>query len=69
MGYEAVLRTITSVEPTASDEIRVMAGPTIKTSAFWNYTKDTRDNHLLASKGYYFKLGQEIGGLLGLERR
>lgn len=68
MGYEAVLRTITSVEPTASDEIRVMAGPTIKTSAFWNYTKDTRDNHLLASKGYYFKLGQEIGGLLGLEK-
>lgn len=67
IGYEAVLRTITSVEPTASDEIRVMAGPSIKTSAFWNYTKDTRDNMLLASKGYYFKIGQELGGLLGRE--
>lgn len=68
IGYEAVLRTITSVEPTASDEIRVMAGPSIKTSAFWNYTKDYRNNPLLASKGYYFKLGHEIGGLLGREQ-
>lgn len=68
IGYEAVLRTITAVEPTASDLIKVMAGQNIKTSFFWNYTKDTRNNPLMASQGYYFRLGHEIGGLLGKER-
>ena len=67
-GYEAVLRTISAVAPNASDTVRLMAGDSVKTSIFWNFHRDTRNNHLLASNGYYFKFGQEMAGLLGPER-
>lgn len=67
-GYEAVLRTITSVEPTASSLVKMMAGDSIKTSLFCNFTKDTRNNSLMPSAGYYIRAGSEIGGLLGPER-
>lgn len=68
VGYEASLRTITSVKESASDAIRDFAGDSIKTSLFWNYARDTRNNPLMASRGYYFKLGHEISGLLGPEK-
>lgn len=66
-GYEAVLRTICAVSPNASDSVLQMAGDSIKTSIFWSFNKDTRNNTLLASNGYYFKIGQEMAGLMGKE--
>lgn len=67
-GYEAVLRTVCAVAPNASDSIRAMAGDSIKTSVFWSFSRDTRNNPLLASRGFYLKLGQEMAGLLGPEK-
>lgn len=64
-GYEAVLRTVCEISPNASDSVRSMAGDSVKSSIFWSWTKDTRNNSLLASRGFYFKLGQEMAGLLG----
>lgn len=66
-GYEAVLRTITSVNAGASDMVRTLAGDGIKTSLFWSMIHDKRNDMLMPSSGYYFKFGNEIGGLLGPE--
>ena len=67
-GYEAVLRTVCAVSPIASDSVRLMAGDSVKTSVFWSFSRDTRNNFLLASRGFYFKLGQEMAGLLGADK-
>lgn len=64
-GYEAVLRTVCAVAPGASDSVRAMAGDSVKTSMFWSFARDTRNNSLIASRGFYLKLSQEMAGLLG----
>lgn len=66
-GTEAVLRTVCELAPTASDSVRAMAGDSVKSSMFWSWARDTRNNPLLASSGVYFKMGQEMAGLMGPE--
>ncbi|CAN6660355.1 sorting assembly machinery 50 kDa subunit [Trichomonascus vanleenenianus] len=65
-GYEATWRSINAVKDSLmSGSVRDQAGDGIKTSVYYNYTRDTRDHHLLPTRGNLFKLSQEIAGLLG----
>lgn len=45
--------------------MREDAGQTIKSSISHSWTKDTRDDKITASRGYYAKLFQELAGLSG----
>ncbi|KAG1735590.1 surface antigen-domain-containing protein [Suillus paluster] len=65
VAYQAVLRHINNLAPSASVSIREHAGQTIKSSISHTWTKDTRDDKLAASRGYYGKLFQELAGLSG----
>ncbi|KAI0077621.1 hypothetical protein K474DRAFT_1661556 [Panus rudis PR-1116 ss-1] len=65
MGYEGVLRHISNLTPTASVSVRNAAGQSIKSSLFHVWTRDTRDDRLLGTRGSYLKLMQELAGLGG----
>lgn len=45
--------------------MRENAGQTIKSSVFHTWTRDTRDDSLFGTRGYYLKLSQEYAGLGG----
>ncbi|KAK7683106.1 hypothetical protein QCA50_013779 [Cerrena zonata] len=64
-GYEAVLRHIGNLTPSASISIREAAGQSLKSSLFHIYTRDTRDDRVLGTRGSYTKLSQELAGLGG----
>ncbi|KAG7096661.1 hypothetical protein E1B28_004076 [Marasmius oreades] len=63
--YEAVLRNIGSLTPTASFSIREAAGQTTKSSFSYTYTLDTRDDRISATRGFYTKWTQELAGFGG----
>lgn len=63
LGAEAVWRSI-STHDHASRSIRALAGNNIKTSIYHSWTRDNRENPLMPGRGWYLKLGQEIGGFL-----
>ncbi|KAI0040202.1 hypothetical protein FA95DRAFT_1566606 [Auriscalpium vulgare] len=65
MGYEAVLRHIGSLTPTASISVREAAGHTVKSSIFHTWTRDTRDNTITGTRGAFAKLRHEFAGLGG----
>ncbi|TFL02734.1 mitochondrial protein [Pterulicium gracile] len=65
ISYEAVLRSIGNLTPTASISMRKEAGETLKSSFSHTYTFDTRDDKLLGSSGFYTKTLNELAGLGG----
>ncbi|CDR35620.1 hypothetical protein NBRC10512_006492 [Rhodotorula toruloides] len=64
-AYEAVLRQIGDLAPTASMSMRDAAGPTVKSSLSHTFTRDTRDDPFVATRGHYLRLRQEYAGLGG----
>ncbi|KAI9058029.1 hypothetical protein FKP32DRAFT_1582533 [Trametes sanguinea] len=65
IGYEAVLRQIGNLSPSASISMREAAGQSIKSSVYHSWTRDTRDDKILGTRGSYAKLFQEFAGLGG----
>ncbi|KAI0646129.1 surface antigen-domain-containing protein [Trametes meyenii] len=65
VGYEAVLRHIGNLAPSASISMREAAGQSIKSSVYHSWTRDTRDDRLLGTRGSYTKFFQEFAGLGG----
>ncbi|KAI0353404.1 hypothetical protein OH77DRAFT_628273 [Trametes cingulata] len=65
VGYEAVLRHISNLTPSASISMREAAGQSVKSSVYHSWTRDTRDDRLLGTRGSYTKLFQEFAGLGG----
>ncbi|OSD07820.1 hypothetical protein PYCCODRAFT_1358249 [Trametes coccinea BRFM310] len=65
IGYEAVLRHIGNLSPSASISMREAAGQSIKSSVYHSWTRDTRDDKILGTRGSYAKLYQEFAGLGG----
>ncbi|KAF9459123.1 surface antigen-domain-containing protein [Collybia nuda] len=63
--YEAVLRHIGALTPTASISMRESAGQTIKSSVSHSYIVDTRDDRITAASGHYAKIFNEYAGLGG----
>ncbi|EGO03411.1 hypothetical protein SERLA73DRAFT_83345 [Serpula lacrymans var. lacrymans S7.3] len=63
--YEAVLRHIGNLIPSASPSIREVAGQTLKSSISHRWTRDTRDDKITATRGLYTKVFQEFAGLGG----
>lgn len=45
--------------------MRQAVGSSIKSSLFHNWTQDTRDDKITATRGAYFRLSQELAGLGG----
>ncbi|KAF8156659.1 surface antigen-domain-containing protein [Crassisporium funariophilum] len=67
VAYEAVVRHISGLTPTASISMREQAGPSLKSSLTHSYTYDTRDDRIAATRGVYAKLVHELAGAsLGL---
>lgn len=50
---------------TKAPSIRQAAGTSIKSSIFHNWTRDTRDDPIMATKGGYMKLSHEFAGIGG----
>ncbi|THV05391.1 hypothetical protein K435DRAFT_745075 [Dendrothele bispora CBS 962.96] len=65
LTYEAVLRDIGNLSPSASMSIRQSAGQTTKSSISYTFFRDTRDDNLLGTRGYLTKVSQELAGLGG----
>ncbi|EIM81386.1 uncharacterized protein STEHIDRAFT_171771 [Stereum hirsutum FP-91666 SS1] len=66
LAYEAVLRHIGSLLPSASVSIRESAGQTIKSSITHSWTQDTRSGPSLSiAPGHYTKLFHELAGIGG----
>ncbi|RDX46703.1 hypothetical protein OH76DRAFT_1406788 [Lentinus brumalis] len=65
VGYEAVLRHIGNLTPSASISMREAAGQSVKSSVYHSWTRDTRDDRILGTRGSYAKFFQEFAGLGG----
>ncbi|KAI0264616.1 surface antigen-domain-containing protein [Gloeopeniophorella convolvens] len=65
LGYEAVLRHIGALAPTASLSVRAAAGPSTKSALFHAWTRDTRDHAILGTRGARTALRHELAGLGG----
>ncbi|KAF9816961.1 hypothetical protein IEO21_03726 [Rhodonia placenta] len=64
-AYEATLRHVGNLTPTASISMREAAGQSIKSAVSHSWVRDTRDDRLLGTRGSYVKLFQELAGLGG----
>ncbi|KAI0746553.1 surface antigen-domain-containing protein [Daedaleopsis nitida] len=64
-GYEAVLRHISNLTPSASISMREAAGQSVKSSVYHSWTRDTRDDRLLGTRGSYTKFFHELAGVGG----
>ncbi|GAA5995262.1 SAM complex subunit SAM50 [Rhodotorula paludigena] len=64
-AYEAVLREIGNIAPTASMSIRNSAGPSVKSAVSHTFTRDSRDDPFVSTRGAYLRLKQEYAGLGG----
>ncbi|GAA5899537.1 hypothetical protein JCM8208_000585 [Rhodotorula glutinis] len=64
-AYEAVLRQIGDIAPTASMSIRDAAGPSVKSAISHVFMRDTRDDPFVSTRGAFVKLKQEYAGLGG----
>ncbi|TBU24332.1 surface antigen-domain-containing protein [Dichomitus squalens] len=64
-GYEAVLRHISNLAPSASVSMREAAGQSVKSSVYHAWTRDTRDDKIIGTRGSYAKLFQELAGAGG----
>ncbi|KPV72638.1 uncharacterized protein RHOBADRAFT_29811 [Rhodotorula graminis WP1] len=65
LAYEAVLRQIGDVAPSASMSIRDAAGPSVKSAISHVFMRDTRDDPFVSTRGAFVKLKQEYAGLGG----
>ncbi|ETW75963.1 hypothetical protein HETIRDRAFT_461096 [Heterobasidion irregulare TC 32-1] len=65
VGYEAVLRHVGNLMPSASISMREATGQSIKSSVFHTWIRDTRDAKFPSSRGYFTKLFHELAGLGG----
>ncbi|KAF9076566.1 mitochondrial protein [Rhodocollybia butyracea] len=63
--YQAVLRNIGNLTPSASISIREAAGQTFKSSLSHTYTFDNRDDRITGAQGFSTKVFQEFAGLGG----
>ncbi|KAJ3802709.1 mitochondrial protein [Lentinula aff. detonsa] len=63
LAYQAVLRNIGSLLPTASISIRESAGQTSKSSLSYTYTFDNRDDRITGTRGFHTKFFSELAGL------
>ena len=50
---------------TKRPSIRQASGSSVKSSIFHNWTRDTRDDPIMATKGEYVKLSHELAGIGG----
>ncbi|KAG6829367.1 hypothetical protein H0H87_011658 [Tephrocybe sp. NHM501043] len=64
-SYEAVLRHIGGLNPTASISMREAAGQTLKSSLSHSFILDTRNDRLMPTRGYFAKVFNEFAGLGG----
>ena len=64
-GYEAVLRHISNLAPSASVSMREAAGQSIKSAVYHSWTRDTRDDKILGTRGSYAKFFHELAGAGG----
>ncbi|KAI1798397.1 surface antigen-domain-containing protein [Ganoderma leucocontextum] len=64
-GYEAVLRQISNLAPSASVSMREAAGQSVKSSVYHSWTRDTRDDKILGTRGSYTKFFHELAGAGG----
>ncbi|KAJ3922691.1 surface antigen-domain-containing protein [Lentinula edodes] len=65
LAYQAVLRNLGNLLPTASISIRESAGQTSKSSISYTYSFDNRNDRITGTRGFYTKLFQEFAGLGG----
>ncbi|TFK66342.1 hypothetical protein BDN72DRAFT_844495 [Pluteus cervinus] len=65
VSYEAVLRHIRDIKPTASVSIREAAGQSVKSAISHSYSIDTRDDRIASTQGFYAKFFHEFAGLGG----
>ncbi|KAI0938849.1 hypothetical protein AcV5_000440 [Taiwanofungus camphoratus] len=65
VAYEAVLRHISNLTPSASISMREAAGQSVKSAVSHSWVRDTRDDRLIGTRGSYIKLYQEFAGLGG----
>ncbi|KAG6811989.1 hypothetical protein H0H92_004954 [Tricholoma furcatifolium] len=64
-AYEAVLRHIGHLSPTASISVREAAGQNLKSSLSHNFVLDTQNDTLMPTRGCRFKIANEFAGLGG----
>jgi outer membrane protein insertion porin family len=62
LGYNGFWRQVTGLAENASSTVRVDAGDSVKSSVFYSWTADRRDNAFLPSRGYYAKAFNELAG-------
>ncbi|KAF8804775.1 hypothetical protein BYT27DRAFT_7106989 [Phlegmacium glaucopus] len=62
LAYEAVIRHIAGLAPTASISMRQSAGTSVKSSLSHTFLYDTRDDKIAATHGAYGKFFQELAG-------
>ncbi|EMD31954.1 hypothetical protein CERSUDRAFT_119283 [Gelatoporia subvermispora B] len=65
VAYEAVLRHISNLAPSASISIREAAGQNIKSAVSHTWVRDTRDDRLVGTRGSFLKFFNELAGLGG----
>lgn len=63
VGYNGFWRQMTGLAEQASPTVRADAGDSVKSSVFYSWANDQRDNPLLPSRGYYAKTFNELAGL------
>lgn len=63
VGYNGFWRQMTGLAEQASPTVRADAGDSVKSSVFYSWANDQRDNPLLPSHGYYAKTLNELAGL------
>ncbi|KAF8962336.1 surface antigen-domain-containing protein [Flammula alnicola] len=61
-AYDAVIRHIAGLTPTASISMREAAGISTKSALSHSVLFDTRDDRIAATRGVYAKLSQELAG-------
>ncbi|KAK2459610.1 hypothetical protein APHAL10511_008365 [Amanita phalloides] len=61
-AYEAVHRHVGNLASTASLSMRAAAGPSVKSALSHTYVFDSRDDRLMATRGFYFRFFHELAG-------
>ncbi len=64
-AYDAVLRQIGDLAPSASISVREAAGQSVKSAVSHTFQRDTRDDPFVPSRGAFTRLRQELAGFGG----
>lgn len=65
LAYDAVLRQIGSLAPSASISVREAAGQSVKSAVSHTFVRDSRDDPFVPTRGAYARLRQELAGFGG----